>query len=102
VKIDYLKNRPLFAMRLAELCGTEWQHLYTGWNGGVALREFESQRADGKMPLSLVAIDQDELLGMVSIIFDDLPGCEQLNRWLASLFVLSGQPRQTDRIAPRS
>jgi predicted N-acetyltransferase YhbS len=90
VKIDYLKNHPVIALRLAELCGTEWQHLYTGWNREVALREFESQRADGTLPLSLVAIEQDEPLGMVSIIFDDLPGYEHLNPWLASLFVLPG------------
>lgn len=88
MKIDYLKNHPVIALRLAELCGTEWQHLYTGWNREVALREFESQRADGTLPLSLVAIEQDELLGMVSIIFDDLPGYERLNPWLASLLVV--------------
>ena len=90
MKIAYLKNHPVIALRLAELCGGEWQQLYTGWNREVALREFESQRADGALPLSLVAIEQDELLGMVSIIFDDLPGYEHLNPWLASLFVLPG------------
>jgi len=88
VRIDYLKNNPFFALRLAELCGREWQHLYTGWDAEAALREFESQRADGTLPLSLVAMEGDELLGMVSIIFDDLPGHEHLNPWLASLFVL--------------
>jgi hypothetical protein len=60
VKIDYLKNHPVMALRLAELCVAEWHHLYTGWNREVALREFESQRADGTLPLSRVAIEQVE------------------------------------------
>lgn len=88
LRIDYLKNNPLFAGRLAELCGKEWEHLYVDWDRSAARREFESQRSGGALPLSLVAIDENELLGMVSIIFDDLPGYEHLNPWVASLFVL--------------
>jgi predicted N-acetyltransferase YhbS len=88
VRIDFLKNNPVFAQRLAELCGNEWEHLYVDWDRAVALREFESQRADGRLPLSLVAIEGSELLGMVSLVLDDLPGYEDLNPWLASLIVL--------------
>ena len=71
-----------------ELCGAEWQHLYGDWNRDTALREFESQRADGSLPLTLVAIERDELLGAVSLVFDDLAGYEHLNPWLASLMVV--------------
>jgi predicted N-acetyltransferase YhbS len=88
VRIDFLKNHPVFARRLAELCGEQWEHLYVDWDRAVALREFELQRADGRLPLSLVAIEGKELLGMVSLIFNDLPGYEHLNPWLASLLVL--------------
>jgi predicted N-acetyltransferase YhbS len=88
VRIDYLRNNPVFESHLAELSCTEWQHLYGNWHRDAALREFESQRADGRLPLTLVAIEQDELLGAVSLIFDDLPGYEHLNPWLASLLVL--------------
>jgi GNAT superfamily N-acetyltransferase len=88
VRIDFLKNQPVFARRLAELCGDQWEHLYVDWDRAVGLREFELQRADGRLPLSLVAIEGKELLGMVSLIFNDLPGYEHLNPWLASLLVL--------------
>jgi GNAT superfamily N-acetyltransferase len=88
VRIDYLRNNPFFEPRLAELCGQEWAHLYPDWDRVVALREFASQRADGRLPLSLVAMKGNDLLGMVSLIFDDLPGYEHLNPWLASLFIL--------------
>jgi predicted N-acetyltransferase YhbS len=88
VRIDYLRNNPVFESRLAEFSCAEWQHLYGNWNYDAALREFESQRADGRLPLTLVAIEQDKLLGAVSLVFDDLPGYEHLNPWLASLLVL--------------
>ena len=94
MRIDYLKNNPVFEARLAELSCAEWQHLYGDWNREAALREFESQRADGSLPLTLVATEQDELLGAVSLIFDDLPGYEHLNPWLASLLVMPGCRRK--------
>ena len=88
MKIDYLSNNREFALLLAELCAAEWQHLYAGWNREVALGELQSQNANGTIPLCLVAMEQGELLGTVSIIYDDLPGYEHFNPWVASLFVL--------------
>jgi predicted N-acetyltransferase YhbS len=87
LKIEYLKNNLDHARRLAELCARQWQHLYLDWDRTIALREFKSQRNDGTLPLSLVATQNEELVGMVSLIFDDLPGYEHLN-WLTSLLVL--------------
>lgn len=88
MRIDYLRNNPSFEPLLAELYGREWAHLYSDWDSAVALSEFASQRADGRLPISLVAMEGNALLGMVSLIFDDLPGYEHLNPWLASLFIL--------------
>ena len=88
MRIDFLEHHPHFALRLAKLCGKEWQHLYSDWDHTEALREFDAQRADGRLPVSLVALEENELLGMVSLIFNDLPGYEHLNPWLASLLVL--------------
>jgi predicted N-acetyltransferase YhbS len=94
MRIDFLKNHPHFTLRLAKLCGEEWRHLYSAWDHAEALREFASQRADGTLPVSLVALEENELLGMVSLIFDDLPGYEHLNPWLASLLVLPEQRKK--------
>jgi GNAT superfamily N-acetyltransferase len=88
VKIDYLSNHREFALLLAELCAAEWQHLYTRWNRDAALRELQSLNADGTIPLCLIAMEEGELLGTVSLVYDDLPGYERLNPWVASLFVL--------------
>ena len=85
---DFLQNHPAFIPQLATLCGREWAHLYEGWNVETATREFESQPTDGQLPLTIAAMEKEELLGTVSLISDDLPGFEQWNPWLASLFVL--------------
>jgi hypothetical protein len=54
VRIDYLKNNPVYASRLAELCGAEWQHLYSGWNQNSALANSNRSglMAPSRSPLS--------------------------------------------------
>ena len=93
-KIEYLKNKLHYARRLAELCARQWQHLYLDWDRTNALRKFKSQRNDGTLPLSLVATQKEELVGMVSLIFDDLPGYGHLNPWLASLLIVPEQRKK--------
>lgn len=84
----HLKDRPDLLPKLAELCGREWIHLYESWDADTSLREFEASRTDGQLPITLIAIEDDTLLGTVSIVLNDLPGREDLNPWLASLLVL--------------
>jgi GNAT superfamily N-acetyltransferase len=88
LRIEYLKDNLRYASRLADLCARQWQHLYLEWERGIALREFKSQRNDGTLPISLFAIENEEFVGMVSLIFDDLLGHEHLNPWPASLLLL--------------
>lgn len=90
MKSDHLKHHPALIPLLADLCGTEWAHLYADWGARAAEQEFAGQHTDGTLPLTLVATDDGILLGAVSLIHDDLPGHEHLNPWLASLFVLPG------------
>jgi GNAT superfamily N-acetyltransferase len=40
------------------------------------------------LPLLLIEMERNELLGMVSLVFDDLPGYECLNPWLANLLIV--------------
>lgn len=86
--ITFLYDHPEIIPALSELCGGEWAHLYPDWNPDSARREFENQPGDGTLPVTLVALADGQLLGTVSLIFNDLPGFEHLNPWLASLFVL--------------
>ncbi|MBI2799668.1 MAG: hypothetical protein HYX63_05185 [Gammaproteobacteria bacterium] len=86
--ITFLATHPPLGPRLATLHVAEWQHLYAGWNAVIALAEFEAQYSDGRLPTTLVALEGGLLLGSVSPIYDDLPGWEHFNPWLASLLVL--------------
>lgn len=88
IRPAFLKTALRHAPRLADLHGAEWGHLYADWDAGAALREFEAQSGDGTLPATIVALQDDAPLGSVSLIYDDLPGYEHFNPWLASLFVL--------------
>jgi len=88
VTFAFLHDHPRFREPLAELHGREWGHLYRDWNAAAALREFRNQRGDGRIPATLLILDDQSLAGSVSLVFDDLPARPDLNPWLASLFVL--------------
>ncbi|MSR13810.1 MAG: GNAT family N-acetyltransferase [Gammaproteobacteria bacterium] len=88
IEIAYLNDHPTLVPGLAERHAEEWQHLYAGWDAATAATEFAAQHSDGSVPTTLIALEDGELRGSVSLIHDDLPGWEQLNPWLASLYVL--------------
>jgi copper oxidase (laccase) domain-containing protein/GNAT superfamily N-acetyltransferase len=88
MRIAHLQEHSHVIPVLADLCGTEWAHLYENWDRESSRQEFFASRADGQLPMTLVALEGDELLGTVSLIHNDLPGREDLNPWLASLIVL--------------
>ncbi len=89
VEISFLNAHPHHAPVLATAQATEWSHLYgpNDWNAQIALAEFAVQQSDGRLPTTLIALDDTTLLGSISLINDDLPGWEQLNPWLASFYV---------------
>ncbi|MGD9602785.1 MAG: GNAT family N-acetyltransferase [Gammaproteobacteria bacterium] len=93
MRIVPLGQVPHFAGPLAAAHAAEWQHLYEHWDTGHALQDFAVQHSDGRLPATLVALAGDDLLGSVSLIFDDLPGWEHLNPWLASFYVFPAHRR---------
>jgi predicted N-acetyltransferase YhbS len=82
------------AATLAAWHAAEWAHLYPDWDEDRALRELLAEPGVGRLPLTLIARDENSLLGSVSLIFDDLPGWPALNPWLASLYVAPGERRR--------
>ena len=84
----FLKERFDLAPLIAQLQGAEWQHLYRDWNAAHALKDFEAEKSDGGLPTTMIALEGDDLRGSVSVVFDDLPGAQDLNPWVASLYVL--------------
>jgi predicted N-acetyltransferase YhbS len=88
MQIVPLKQRPNLAAQLAGLHAREWGHLYADWTEDAALNEFLQEPSFDRLPATLVAVEGHVLLGSVSVIYDDLPGWEYLNPWVASLYVV--------------
>jgi predicted N-acetyltransferase YhbS len=90
MRVVPLADRPYFAETLARWHHDEWRWLYQDWSFEACLAELRSHDDPDRVPTTLVAVsDEDELLGSVSLVVDDLPGFEHLSPWLASLFVRS-------------
>ena len=67
----------------------QWGHLYSHWTYEVAFAELGEQasRTQG-LPTTLLALEGDELLGSVSLVFEDAPELQEHGSpWLASLYV---------------
>ena len=67
----------------------QWGHLYSHWTYDVAFAELGEQatRAQG-LPTTLLALDGEQLLGSVSLVFEDAPELQEHGSpWLASLYV---------------
>jgi predicted N-acetyltransferase YhbS len=87
--ITRLASVPHYAPMLAAAHAREWQHLYSSWNEETALRDFLKEFHGNEIPTTLVLHDAIQgLIGSVSLVRDDLPGREDLNPWLASLYIM--------------
>ena len=67
----------------------QWGYLYSHWTHEVCLAELQShaERERG-LPTTLLALDGEELLGSVSLVFEDAPELQEHGSpWLASLYV---------------
>lgn len=86
--LSHLLHHPQWIVPLAELHAQAWSHLYTDWNVTTAAAEFRAQHTDGTLPATLLLLHDSQLVGSVSLVFDDLPDRPELQPWLASLFIL--------------
>ena len=87
--ITRLASVPHYAPGLAAAHAREWQHLYSSWNEQAALCDFLKELRGDEIPTTLVLHDATQgLIGSVSLVRDDLPGREDLNPWLASLYIM--------------
>jgi len=87
-QISRLCEVPSFAPAFATAHAREWGHLYASWDEAAALTDFRQERPGGDLPITwVIHRGSDNLLGSVSVVWDDLPGHPDLNPWLASLLV---------------
>lgn len=91
ITIEYLANRPEFLEELARLSWREWQDIYEQRDQTLehCRKNYQERMNTDRLPLTLVALNENELLGMVSLKFHDMDTRSDLDPWLGGLLVLS-------------
>ena len=88
--VDYLANHAELVDQLALLSWTEWQPIYRqrGQTFEHARANYRERTNIDRLPLTLVALHDRELVGTVSLKYHDLDTRPDLDPWLGALFVL--------------
>ena len=85
--IEYLADHPEFVRTLAEWQHAEWGHLRPGDSVEARMSRLRNFSARDRIPLTVVAHDDGELLGSASLIPHDMDTRMELTPWLAGVFV---------------
>ena len=83
----WLSEVPERAAQLAEWHVAEWAPLIPGFNVPDMLGEFATHSGGEQIPTTLVALDDEDLLGSVSLLENDHDDIRAYSPWLASLYV---------------
>jgi len=87
MKIEYLRKYKSCIDQLAKIHFDKWGKL-TGRDSIDEYKELLQDSADNtSLPTTLVAVENDEVIGSVNLVKYDLPGREDLIPWLAQLYV---------------
>ena len=87
MQIEYLADHPEALPILARWLHEEWGHLRPGDSieaRQARLRNFSNR---DRIPLTVVALDDGELLGSASLVAHDMETRMELTPWLAGVFV---------------
>ncbi len=79
---EHMEHCPTMAAWLYE----QFSYEYVGQSLAEWQHEFAAGQHNGDWP-SVVAVDNDQLLGGAALATDDLPGRDDLGPWLACVFV---------------
>jgi predicted N-acetyltransferase YhbS len=85
--IEYLANRPEFLPTLAQWQHREWGYLRPGDSLESRMARLREQCERDRIPLTVVAHDNDEVLGSASLVEHDMDTRMELSPWLAGVFV---------------
>jgi GNAT superfamily N-acetyltransferase len=88
--IDYLAHRPELLEELARLSWKEWQEIYQKRDQTLehCVKNYRERMNTDRLPVSLVALQDGQLAGMVSLKFHDMDTRPDLDPWLGGLLVL--------------
>ena len=91
MRIEYLCDHNHWAETLAAWHYREWQALLPEWSEADALAELCTHVHRCHLPTTLLALNDGQLLGSVSLLIEDHPQLGYLSPWLASLYVIPAQ-----------
>lgn len=93
MQITYLATYPQFIPELADLLYAEWLDLYQA--AGLTLDDLtaalHARAVTDQLPLTLIAVEHDQLLGAGSIKLDEAGTREGLSPWLGGIYVKASQ-----------
>jgi predicted N-acetyltransferase YhbS len=85
--IEYLADHPQFLSTLAQWQHGEWGYLRPGDSVEARMARLQTSVQIGRIPLTVVALADGELLGSASLIPHDMDTRMELTPWLAGVFV---------------
>ncbi|HWM24314.1 MAG TPA: GNAT family N-acetyltransferase [Chthoniobacterales bacterium] len=94
MKIEYLSDRPEFLPTLAQWHHQEWSALRPGDSVEARTIRLQGWCGRGRIPLTVIALSEDELLGSASLIAHDMDDRLELTPWLAGVFVAPDHRRK--------
>jgi len=90
--IEYLADHPEALPTLARWQHDEWGHTNPGDTAEARRARLQSYSNRDRIPLTVVALENGEVLGSASLIAHDMETRMELSPWLASVFV--GEPHR--------
>jgi predicted N-acetyltransferase YhbS len=85
--IEYLADHPSAVPILAEWQHKEWGHVRPGDTFEKRKARLQSYSNRDRIPLSVVALEGNEVLGSASLVAHDMETRMELTPWLAGVFV---------------
>jgi N-acetylglutamate synthase-like GNAT family acetyltransferase len=86
-RIEYLSDHPEALPKLAEWQHAEWGYLRPGDTLEKRTVRLAGMSKRDRIPLTVVALEGDEVLGSASLIEHDMETRMELSPWLAGVFV---------------
>lgn len=87
MRIEYLSDHPEALAKLAEWQHAEWGYLRKGDTLEKRMERLRGFSNGDRIPLTVVALEENEVLGSASLIEHDMETRMELTPWLAGVFV---------------
>jgi predicted N-acetyltransferase YhbS len=90
----YLADHPEFLPTIAAWHHQEWGYIRPDDTIEARQKRLEAECGHREIPTTIIAIDNRQPLGSVSLLEEDMDTHKELTPWLASLFVAAEKRRQ--------